>query len=132
MPGTDFFNNPNLNRMNNTAAAAIAAVYAALMTSLPDHTGAGTEATGGGYARQLVTFGTPAGSTMACALEVDFGVPSGSQGIVGWWAFYNALTVGNMLWWEAAPSPFPLLVDATVQVIIPATTFALAFQNSLP
>lgn len=66
-------------------------VYLALFTSATDDTGAGTEVTGGSYARQAVTFS----SSWLNSVTVSFtNMPSASVTHI---ALFDASTSGNML-----------------------------------
>lgn len=77
-------------------------IYIALFTTQPDVAGAGTEVSGGSYAR--VSFG-PANANWSAvtagqsvnSLDIVFPQPTGTWGTVGWFALYDASTSGNML-----------------------------------
>jgi len=64
MSKTDFLENKIINHvLRNTAYTAPATVYAALFTATPGESSAGTEVTGGSYARQAATFSAPSMSS---------------------------------------------------------------------
>lgn len=74
--------------------------YLALYTSNPGETGAGTEVTGGGYARKPITF-TITGNQASNTAEIDFGQASADWGIVSHWAIVDAATAGNAYYFGA-------------------------------
>ncbi len=77
-------------------------VYAALFTTPTDKNGGGTEVSGGGYARQAVTFGAPGagvdGRKVANSAEVAFPVATAPWGTITHVAIFDAATAGNMLY----------------------------------
>lgn len=81
--------------MRNSLATAYknAALYGALSTTAPGAS-AGTEVTGGSYARLSIAWGTAASSAVT-ASALAFNVPA-STTVVGF-ECYDALTVGNYL-----------------------------------
>lgn len=79
-----------------TAYTAPTTLYVALFTSNPGETGAGTEVSGGSYARQTITF-TVTGAQAANTAAVEFPTASASWGTVTYAAIYDASTGGNML-----------------------------------
>lgn len=96
--------------LRGIAYTAPTAVYIALFTSDPTETGsAGTEVTGGGYARQPVTFSAPieeGGKTVTKnSTDVLFPVATVAYGVVTYFAIYDALTTGNSLYHGALATP---------------------------
>ena len=70
-------------------------VYLALYTVAPTDSTAGTEVSGGSYARQTITFGAASGGTASNDANVDFsGMPACTVVAV---AVLDASTSGNML-----------------------------------
>jgi hypothetical protein len=102
---SNFLENALLNgTLNATTFTAPAAVYVALYTSDPTDTGtAGTEVSGGSYARTAVTFATASGTSGSVASNADCTFPqaTGSWGTVGWIGIMNASTAGNLLYHTA-------------------------------
>lgn len=118
--------------------------YIALFTSDPTETGAaGTEVTGGSYARVAVTAslanfaGTQAaGSTTASTgtggvtsnnNAITFPAPTANWGVVSHWALMDASTAGNA--WVYAPLTASKTVnngDAAPSFAVAALTFTLA------
>lgn len=77
-------------------------IYVALFTTQPDVTGGGTEVSGGSYARvaagPLDADWAAVSSGQSYNLNsIAFPTPTGTWGTVGWFALYDASTVGNML-----------------------------------
>lgn len=83
-----------------TAYTAPATLYCALFTSDPGETGAGTEVSGGSYARQTITF-TVTGNQASNTAAVEFPTASGSWGTVTYAAVYDSSTGGNLLTYGA-------------------------------
>ena len=82
-----------------TPYSAPANLYLALFTTTPNDSTAGTEVSGGSYARQVVTF-TVSGSAPTQALSdlaIEFPEATASWGTITHGAVYDALTGGNML-----------------------------------
>jgi hypothetical protein len=75
---------------------APATIYVGLYTSDPGETGAGTEVSGGSYARQSVAF-TVTGNLASNTSAVEFPTATGSWGTVTYAAVSDALTGGNIL-----------------------------------
>ena len=73
--------------------------YLALYTTAPGESGGGTEVSGGGYARQQVTFGNPGSGSMSNSAAIAFPVATGSWGTVKGWGLVNASTSGDIVWY---------------------------------
>lgn len=77
--------------------------YLALFLTDPTSSGTGTEATGGGYARKIITFGAPAlvsaKQQVTNSEAVDFGTLTADLGTVAYWGIYDAQSGGNLLWY---------------------------------
>ena len=79
-----------------TAYTAPATHYVALYTTAPDDTGAGTEVTGGSYARQSMAF-TVTADTASNTANVEFPKATASWGTVTHFAILDAVSAGNMM-----------------------------------
>ena len=119
-------------------------MYAALMTAAPSNAGGGTEVGGGvGYARvsyagSLANWaGTQAAGTTAVSTgtggltsnnaAITFPAATGSWGTVGWVAWYDAASAGNLLFW--APLGASKSVPAGGSPLtFPAAAFDLTFS----
>ena len=78
-----------------------ATFWLALFTTVPGEGGTGTEVSGGGYARQSVTFGAPSGGSMANSLPIEVPTATSDWGTASGWALFDAKSGGNM-WWSGA------------------------------
>ena len=83
--------------------------YLALFTTAPGETGGGTEVSGGAYARQQVTFGTPSSGTMKNSAAIEFPTATASWGTAVAWGLYDALSGGNLMWYGDISTPKELL-----------------------
>lgn len=73
-----------------------ASLYVGLFTAAPGEGGGGTEVSGNGYSRKLVSMTTSADlSTNSAAVEFD--TATGSWGTITHVAIFDASTAGNML-----------------------------------
>lgn len=108
MSFTDYLETALLNHVfRATALTSPATIYAAAMTAAPGETGGGTEVTGGGYARQAVTFGAPTqvggAATCASTAAVTFN-RTGTAVTVLAVGYFDAATAGNLLAYSAITS----------------------------
>ena len=90
--------------LGNAAYTAPATVYVALFTAAPTDAGGGTEVTGGSYARAAVTnnatnFPAAAAGAKSNGTEIAFAAATASWGTVVAFGVFDALTVGNLLYW---------------------------------
>ena len=76
--------------------------YLALFLTDPTASGTGTEASGGGYARKVISFDAPslvAGKQQVKNTDaVDYGVITADIGTVSYWRIFDSQTGGNLLW----------------------------------
>lgn len=76
--------------------------YLALFLTDPTANGTGTEASGGGYARKVISFDAPslvAGKQQVKNTDaVDYGVITADIGTVSYWGIFDSQTGGNLLW----------------------------------
>jgi hypothetical protein len=99
---SDYTENKVLDHIHGgTAFTQPAAQYLELYTAAPTDAGGGTVVTGGGYARQAVTFGAASGGAVSNTGAVTF-TASGSDysGDVVAVGLFDAITGGNFLWWD--------------------------------
>src|ERR1044072_6790328 len=75
--------------------------YAALFTSAPSDAGGGVEVSGGGYARQAVSFGAPSSGQVSNDVLVEWTASGANFGNVVAVAVFDASSAGNMLFWKA-------------------------------
>lgn len=101
-----------MSALSNTHAATLltnslrsGTYYLALYLTDPTANATGTEASGGGYARKIISFGAPslvAGKQQVSnEAEVDFGIITADIGTVSYWGILDAPSGGNLLWFGA-------------------------------
>lgn len=85
--------------------------YLGLYLTPPGEATNGTEASGGGYARQPITFGSPANGQVVSTQLIQFPVCTAAWGTVTGFAVCDAATGGNPLWYgqltDSAGNPTP-------------------------
>jgi acyl-coenzyme A synthetase/AMP-(fatty) acid ligase len=95
---SDYLENALLNHiLRNTAMTSPSEVYVALFTSATTGAGGGTEVSGGGYARQQVSFNAPSNGSVTNSADVTFPEATADWGTISHFAIYDAATNGNML-----------------------------------
>lgn len=98
MAGSDYTENKLLDHLLGVAAfTSPATVYVALYTTDPTDADAGVEVSGGGYARQAVTFSAAAAGATSNAAKVTFPTATASWGTLSHWGIRDAATAGNLL-----------------------------------
>lgn len=102
---SDYLENAVLNHVfRNTSLTSPTTVYLSLYTVTPSDAGGGTEVTGGGYARQAITFGAPSAGAIANTVAVAFTATGANFGTVVAVGIHDALTTGNLLAWDGITS----------------------------
>jgi len=102
---SDLLENKILDHVfRNTSYTPPAAVYLALYTVAPTDAGGGTQVSGGGYARQAVTFGAASGGAISNTSAVAFTASGANFGTVVAVGIFDASTAGNLLAWKAITS----------------------------
>jgi hypothetical protein len=84
--------------LRNTSYTSPTTVYVALYTTDPTDADTGTEVSGGSYARQAVTFGSPSNGVSTNSASVTFPTASGNWGTVTHIGIRDASTAGNLLY----------------------------------
>lgn len=72
-------------------------IYVGLFTDNPGDDNSGTEVSGGGYARQSVTFGAPTDGLFTSNVDVSFPQATATLGTITHIALFDSLTGGNQL-----------------------------------
>lgn len=76
--------------------------YLALFLTDPTAAATGTEASGGGYARKVITFDAPTlvsgRQQVTNTAAVDYGVITADIGTVSYWGIFDSQSGGNLLW----------------------------------
>jgi hypothetical protein len=100
---TNYLENKILDHvLKNTSYTPPATVYLALCTSDPTETGAaGTEVSGGSYARQAAAFGSASGGTSSNSGTITFPTATGNWGTITHFAIFDASSAGNCLYYGA-------------------------------
>ena len=104
MPGiTNYLQNELLDgTVAGSTYTAPANVYLGLYTVAPTSTTTGTEVTGNGYSRQLITFGTPAANgAITNTANVSFTASGGNFGLLPGSAILDASTGGNIMYFSS-------------------------------
>ena len=83
--------------LRNLAYTSPTTVYVALYTDDPTDADAGTEVTGGSYARQSVAFGAPSDGAADNSSDITFPTASASWGTITHVGLRDAVTGGNLL-----------------------------------
>jgi hypothetical protein len=90
-------------------------VYVALYTVSPGVGGGGTEVTGGGYARQAVTFTVPVNGLCSNNVDVNFAVASADYGTVVAFALHDQPSGGNLLYFANLSTSRTVLTNDQVR-----------------
>ena len=99
---TNFLEDALINEvLRNIAYTPAATVYVALFTAAPGEAGGGTEVSGNAYARQSIAFDapSPAGETQNTSIITFPAATPSAWGTITDFAIFDALTVGNMLYY---------------------------------
>ena len=85
-----------------TAYSAPGTWYVGLLTAVPSDSAAGTEVSGGAYARQSVAWTIQTGGTAQASNTASLTLPAATTdwGTVQWAGVYDALTSGNLVAYE--------------------------------
>jgi hypothetical protein len=81
-----------------TSFTAPSTTYLALFTSDPTDAGTGTEVSGGSYARQSISWNTPASGATTNSADVTFPQATGNYGTVTHIGIFDASSSGNLLY----------------------------------
>jgi hypothetical protein len=87
--------------LRNTTFTSPSTVYVGLYTSDPTDANTGNEVSGGSYARKAMTFGAPSNGVSVNSAAVEFDQATGNWGTITYFAIFDALTTGNMLYYGA-------------------------------
>jgi hypothetical protein len=127
MSMSDYLENAILNAvLRNTSYTSPSQVYIALFTSDPTDAGTGTEVTGGGYARQPITFNAPSNGLVTNSADILFPVATASWGTVTHIGIYDASTGGNLLFHGALTTSKTISTDDQLKIAAGDITITLA------
>lgn len=124
---SDDLANKFLDHLDGTAYTYDGPIELAVFTSPPGPGGSGTEVTGGGYARETVTFAAASAGTIQASADVTFSpLHTGSaQTVLGWGLFDQT---GNQLFARTIP---PLTKAAGEDLTFPAAQIAVELDNQI-
>jgi len=101
-------------------------VYLALYTSDPTDADTGTEVSGGSYARQSITFGSPSNGASTNTAAIEFPQATGSWGTVAYIGIRDASTAGNLLYHTALDASKTIATGDVFRVAIGSLSVTLA------
>lgn len=94
---SDYLETQLINAVLRGGSYSGATVYVALYTTATDDASGGSEVTGGGYAREAVTFSAPSNGVASNSATVTFPAATASWGTVTHVAITDASSGGNRL-----------------------------------
>jgi hypothetical protein len=112
--------------LRNTSYTSPATVYLALYTSDPTDADTGTEVSGGSYARQSITFGSPSNGASTNTAAIEFPQATGSWGTVAYIGIRDASTAGNLLYHTALDASKTIATGDVFRVAIGSLSVTLA------
>ena len=112
--------------LRNTSYTSPATVYLALYTSDPTDADTGTEVSGGSYARQSITFGSPSNGVSTNTAAIEFPQATGSWGTVAYIGIRDASTAGNLLYHTALDASKTIATGDVFRVAIGSLSVTLA------
>lgn len=129
MPGavSNYLENALLNHVfRGVAYTSPTAIYVALYTSDPTDADIGTEVSGGGYARQQVTFNAPSDGVITNTADIVFPEATADWGTITHLGLRDAATAGNLLWY--GPVVQSRLILTGDQLVIKAGTISVSLD----
>ena len=90
--------------LGSTSYSQPSAIYVALSTGSFNDDASGTELSGSGYSRKVITFGTASSGSIASNSAVEFDTATGSWGSVSHFGLFDASSGGNLLYHGAFSS----------------------------
>ena len=90
--------------LRNQSYTSPATVYAALYSTAPTVSTAGTEITGNGYSRQSVTFSAPSAGLATSNVAVNWSCTGNNWPVVVAFAITDASTSGNIMYFKSVSS----------------------------
>jgi len=111
MPGKSHsYSDAVLGVLNGNDLPGVTPFVALFSTAPGDDGSAGTELSGSGYARQAITFGAPGPATgnaeqVANSNNIQFGPAAADWLQAVAFGIFDALTNGNLLYWNALTTP---------------------------
>ena len=99
MSASNYLENKILDHvLGSSALAQPSALYVALSTGSFNDDNSGTELSGNGYSRKVITFGTASSGSISNNSAVEFDTATGSWGSVSHFGLFDASSGGNLLY----------------------------------
>lgn len=99
MSASNYLENKVLDHvLGSSAYTQPSALYVALSTGSFADDNSGTELSGNGYTRKVVTFGTASGGSISSNSNVEFDTATGDQGTISHFGIFDASSGGNLLY----------------------------------
>tara|TARA_B100001939_G_scaffold326477_1_gene320011 strand:+ start:902 stop:1285 length:384 start_codon:yes stop_codon:yes gene_type:complete len=84
--------------LGTSSTSAPSNVYMGLFTSNPTDANSGTEVSGNGYSRQVITFNAASSGSATNSSAETFTASGGNWGTITHFGIFDALTSGNLLY----------------------------------
>jgi len=111
--------------LRNTSYTSPTTVYVGLYTSNPDEGNTGTEISGGGYARQVLSVTTASAGIVTSSADVTFPQATANWGTISHIALLDAITSGNMLMYTALTTSKVIETDDILKINSGSLTVSL-------
>jgi len=111
--------------LKNTSYTSPTTVYVGLYTSNPDEGNTGTEISGGGYARQVLSVTTASGGIVTSSADVTFPQATTNWGTISHIALLDAITSGNMLMYTSLTTSKVIETDDILKINSGSLTVSL-------
>ena len=111
--------------LGSTSYSQPSAIYVALSTGSFNDDNSGTELSGSGYSRKLITFGTASSGSISSNSAVEFDTATGSWGSVGFFGLFDASSGGNLLYHGAFTSAKTIATGDILKIASGSLTVSL-------
>ena len=112
--------------LKNTPYTSPVNVYVALYTSDPTVSDTGAEVSGGGYARQPITFIAPVLGVTSDGVSTTFPVSTVAWGTIAYFGIKDSVTAGNLLYFGALTTPRTLASGDTITIPVSNISITLS------
>jgi hypothetical protein len=120
---TDFMSGKIIDHLlRNQAYTPPVTIYVALYTTMPTRSTAGTEVSGGAYARQAVTLSAASSGTSANSGTLTYPTATADWGTVLGVCICDASTAGNQLWFGTLTASRSVTNGTTFSIAASALT----------
>ncbi len=124
---SDYLENALLDHtLRNTAFTSPTAVYVGLSTGSFGDDNSGTELSGNGYARQVITCSAASSGSITNSSQISFPTATGSWGTVSHVGVFDASSSGNLLFHGALSSSKAIESGDVLKIDASSLTFTLA------